>query len=215
MVKSKGTGKSSYNEIVRRLKLTPGWSQLQEYVRQRISQVRLYGIKPGYRNEKTERRFPVFCVSHGEEHITEMFQLFNNESINHRSRYRIQASCLVRDIKVIEQYVMPFFGNKQWCPTYFCKKDKVATECFIEIINEINRNDGPFSVEIAEAEARVKKSIEQAWDDGTVERKIQEWFEDDVVQEIKEVLLKFRNGLEDHVIRRAFHEFVASDVMDS
>jgi hypothetical protein len=105
--------------------------------------------------------------------------------------------------------VLDVFGTK--VRTYFCKKDAVQAH-FVTYVRTILRDR--YAKTLREAEVRIAQQAKSLADSGRLEEGRMVAFENEAVDEIRDVLLKFRN-IRKEALKRALDEFIVHDVTNT
>jgi hypothetical protein len=211
MAKPKGTGISSYGQICIRLAATSGYGRVRAIILEAFQKAHISKIGPvdSYTRIDNGRRPHSFEIDFGNERPTRFTMVIARGA----EKAELNIYCAYEHLfsnEDVEREILPFFGTKT-CPTYFCKREKVLTEMSDFIKREISKDAELVEARRA-AEAAIYQQAMELYTDGTVDRTIQGWYDDEAVKEIRQALLKFRD-LKAEVIKRALDEYVVHDIM--
>lgn len=202
MAKPKGTGIPSYERICIALAATEEFAVYERDFVKRILSARVDNVTFEKLAESSrgdgmpEHRFEVAC---GKERISAF-------SFREPGQMKLNVDALVTVESLAP--VMAQFGKKVM--TFNCKEDLVR-EKFVKHVRSalLERHPGV----IAEAEARIAEQATGLLTSGRVEKDRQVAYENEAIEEIRTVLLKYRN-IRREALKRAIDEFIVHDVTD-
>jgi len=203
MAKPKGTGTPSYERICLGLAST---SEFQEYERsfiQLVMSARVDGISfeklAGSSREDglPDHRYEVAC---GRNRVPGF-------RFREPGDLKMNVDALVTPDSLAP--VLAVFGTK--VRTYFCKEDAVR-EHFVKYARSLLCDRHVKTVQ--EAEARIAQQAKNLAESGRLEEGRMVAFENEAVDEIRDVLLKFRN-IRREALKRALDEFIVHDVTNT
>lgn len=202
MAKPKGTGIPSYERICAALAATDEFAAYEKDFVKRILSARVDNIAFEKLAESSrgdgmpEHRFEVAC---GKERIASF-------SFRDPGKLKVNVDALVTAESLAP--VMSLFGNK--VKTFNCRDDLVR-EKFVKHARQVLLDRHPGI--IAEAEARIAEQAQGLLSSGRVEKDRQVAYENEAVDEIRTVLLKYRN-IRREALKRAIDEFIVHDVSE-
>lgn len=202
MAKPKGTGIPSYERICAALAATEEFAAYdRDFVRRvqsaRVDNIAFEKLAESSRGDgMPEHRFEVAC---GKERIAAF-------SFREPGTLRLSVDALVTVESLAP--VMSVFGKKVM--TFNCKEDLVRDK-FVKHVRQLMLDRHPGV--IAEAETRITEQAKGLLTSGRVERDRQVAYENEAVEEIRTVLLKYRN-IRREALKRAIDEFIVHDVTD-
>lgn len=118
---------------------------------------------------------------------------------------------LVKEEGLCDRVFKPNFGKK-WCPTYNCRASKARDEFTTHAQNTIERDFKPL---LEETRNRLKEQALVLLADPKLVQERTEFHERCVVEDIKRVLLKYKDIATSHTYKLALDEFVAHEIMES
>lgn len=202
MAKPKGTGIPSYERICVALAATEEFAAYERDFVKRILSARVDNVAFEKLAESSrgdgmpEHRFEVAC---GKERIAAF-------SFREPGQLKINVDSIVTVESLTP--VMALFGKKVM--TFNCKEDLVKDK-FVKHARTVLLERHPGA--IAEAETRIAEQANGLLKSGRVEKDRQVAYENEAVDEIRTVLLKYRN-IRREALKRAIDEFIVHDVSE-
>lgn len=202
MAKPKGTGIPSYERICAALAATEEFAAYErDFVKRvlsaRVDNVTFEKLAESSRGDgMPEHRFEVAC---GKERIAGF-------SFREPGQLKLNVDALVTVESLAP--VMALFGKKVM--TFNCKEDLVR-EKFVKHVRAVLLERHPGI--LVEAETRISEQATGLLTSGRVEKDRQVAYENEAVEEIRTVLLKYRN-IRREALKRAIDEFIIHDVTE-
>ena len=124
--------------------------------------------------------------------------------------------------ETLNEILNKLWGTKE-CPTYFCKKDSIiafkkkAKDSSTNLWAEYARKalQEKLADKIARTQDKLRAELIAARNSEAFEQDRIEYHDRCIADEIKSVLLKFKDVAKPHVIKMAMDEFVCHEIMDS
>lgn len=202
MAKPKGTGIPSYERICIALAATEEFADYErDFVKRvlsaRVDNVTFEKLAESSRGDgMPEHRFEVAC---GKERIAGF-------SFREPGQLKINVDLLITVDSLAP--VMAAFGKKVM--TFNCREDLVKDK-FVKHARTVLLDRHPGI--LTEAEARISEQATGLLTSGRVEKDRQVAYENEAVEEIRTVLLKYRN-IRREALKRAIDEFIVHDVSE-
>jgi hypothetical protein len=202
MAKPKGTGIPSYERICVALAATEEFAAYERDFVKRVLSARVDNVSFEKLAESSrgdgmpEHRFEVAC---GKDRIAAF-------SFREPGKLKIDVESLVTAESLIP--VMAVFGKK--VRTFNCREELVKDK-FVKHARQVLLDRHPGI--IAEAEARISEQAQGLLTSGRVDKDRQVAYENEAVEEIRTVLLKYRN-IRREALKRAIDEFIIHDVTE-
>ncbi len=203
MAKPKGTGTSSYERINQALAGTSEFKEYEEAFKRLVKSVRVDGVsyeKLGMSSSLDGMPDHHFEVAVGERRVPEL-RFKDLDQVRVSVEHIVTADSL--------KPVLECFGKK--VPTFFCKEEQVAGR-FLTFARERLGEKCPGILE--EARMRLVSQAQSMISSGHVQEGRMVAYENEAVDEIRTVLLKFRN-IRKEALKRAIDEFIVHDVTSS
>lgn len=202
MAKPKGTGTSSYERINIALAATSEFKEYEDSFKRLVKSARVDHVS----YEKLSMSSSIdgmpdhrFEVAVGDRRVDEL-RFKDPESVHLAVEHIVTLPSL--------EPVLSTFGKK--VRTYFCKEDAVRERFLVYARNLLaDKNSGL----IEEANRRIASQAQRLLDSGHVQEGRRVAYENEAVDEIRTVLLKFRN-IRREALKRAIDEFIVHDVTD-
>lgn len=202
MAKPKGTGTPSYERICLGLTATTEFLEYERSFLQLVASARVDGLSfeklaTSVRDDgMPDHRFEVTC---GRVRIPGF-------KFREPGDLKLNVDALVTPESLAP--VLATFGTK--VRTFFCKEDAVR-ERFVKHVRDLFAKK--HAHHLTEAEARIAQQAKSLAESGRLEEGRMVAYENEAVDEIRSVLLKFRSIRRD-ALKRALDEFIVHDVTD-
>jgi hypothetical protein len=204
--KTKSYG-ASFDKVGKLIQKTDSFKSLVEQIHNRIRTVRVLRVTAGYMDSGTRMRPAVFEIGFpridGED--TSCDQL--NTKYNKIDNYQIYPGKFIR--KAEQNYVLQIFKS---VPSFNIAPARMET--YIENNIEGWIHSVPETRDLLSAASdRLRDEMHALSRTGECEVAVKKAYEDDAVNEIRTVLLRFRN-IDKSVVKRALDEFIVFDLSE-
>lgn len=205
MAKPKGTGIPSYGRINDALVATSEFKEFEESFKALVRSMRIDGLtyeKLGVSNSHDGLPDYRFEVAVGDRRVPE-FRFQDADGI------RLNIDFILDERSIAP--VMEQFGEGKKVRTFNCNRDKVATHFLAHARTVLTSKNAGL---IEDARRRLASQAKSMIDSGHVHEGRMKAYESEAVDEIRSVLIKYRN-IRKEALKRAIDEFIVHDVTHS
>lgn len=205
-------GVSSYDKICKSLKYTQDFVDFTARTLHMLNTARVDSWKFGASEHATKVLVvnTTLNVAFGESPEEVIHEVWVGDSSN-PGNWSVDVMTLCPDSR-LNSLVDKLFGKSKSCPTYFCNPDKVkekwpsyARDCIREDLKDpLGRTSG-----------KLRNLMSEALNSEEFLREKTNFFERRIVDDIKQVLLKYAPIARPHVYKQAVDEYLITDIMES